>query len=178
MNINDLYNKALEKNKTAQSKLFQTLYASFRLILQYKGVNGQDAEDIVQEAMIVIGEKVKSEEKLECFPAWSHTVLKNKWLDYIKSRKYQKNKTPAELKDIYPAESSHVDIALMEQLIDCFRRVSMKNRRQARILNLHFQGYSTKEICSRIELTRTNMYSLLSRARSMLELCLEKGNLK
>ncbi|MCP4703685.1 MAG: hypothetical protein GY865_03665, partial [candidate division Zixibacteria bacterium] len=52
------------------------------------------------------------------------------------------------------------------------------NRRHARILNLHFLGYTTEEICSRLEITKTNMYSLLSRARSMLELCLNKGSLR
>ncbi|MCP4705788.1 MAG: RNA polymerase sigma factor [candidate division Zixibacteria bacterium] len=154
------------------------MYASFRLILQYKGVNNLDAEDIIQDAMIVIGEELKNDKVIINFSAWSHAVLKNKWLDFIKSRKYQKNKTPMELKDVYPAEHDEVDFILMDQLIECFRKVGMVNRRHARILNLHFLGYSTEEICSRLEITKTNMYSLLSRARSMLELCLNKGNLR
>ncbi len=178
MDIKELYNKASNNNKAAERELFKILDASFKLILQYKGMNSQDAEDVIQEAMIVIGEKLKSEEKIGYFAAWSHTVLKNKWLDHLKSRKYNKNKAQSELPDAYPAKKDSVDYDLIEQLINCFRKVCMNNRRQARILNLHFQGYSTEEICSRFGLTRSNMYSLLSRARSLLELCLDKGNKK
>ncbi len=174
MNINDLYFEVSNNNSAAEKELFEILYASFRLILQYKGVNNQDSEDIIQEAMIVIGEELKRDKKLPNFSAWSHKVLKNKWLDHIKSRKYKKNKTHAELKDIYPAEKSDIDFVLMEKLVECFRKVAMMSRRQARIISLHFLGYTTKEICTRLELTRSNMYSLLSRARSMLELCLKK----
>lgn len=175
MKIEELYIQATNTNKKAKKELFDILYASFRLILQYKGMNGQDAEDVIQDVMIVIDKGLKRIEKIENFSSWAHKVLKNKWLDYAKSRKYLKNKTPLELKDIYPARNNEIDFILMEQLIECFRKVGMINRRQARILNFHFQGYSTEEICARLEITKSNMYTLLSRARSALELCLEKG---
>jgi len=175
--IQDLYVKAAENNKTAEKELFEILYASFGLILQYKRVNSQDAEDIIQDAMIVIGEALKSANGMERFSAWSYTVLKNKWLDHIKSRKYQKNQPPLELNDNFPSEKGDKDFILIERLIDCFRKVGKTNRRQARILNLHFLGYKTDEICSRMKISRTNMYSILSRARSLMELCLDKGKI-
>jgi DNA-directed RNA polymerase specialized sigma24 family protein len=64
------------------------------------------------------------------------------------------------------------------QLLECLRKVGRHNNNFARALNLNYQGYSTEEICDRLKLTKVNFYSILSRARSMLDLCLKKGGLK
>ena len=58
------------------------------------------------------------------------------------------------------------------------KKIVVVNNRFARILNFHYQGYAVVEVCERLRLTSTNFYSILSRARSMLELCLEKGDVK
>jgi DNA-directed RNA polymerase specialized sigma24 family protein len=62
-----------------------------------------------------------------------------------------------------------------KKLIDCFHKVHRVNRRHARILNLHYQGYSTLEICDKLGVTENNMYVLLMRARKALAICLGKG---
>ena len=67
-------------------------------------------------------------------------------------------------------------MALERQLLDCLRALNRSNGRHARILNLHYQGYSVEEICRRLSLTRTNFYTILSRARTILLACLEKGD--
>jgi DNA-directed RNA polymerase specialized sigma24 family protein len=45
------------------------------------------------------------------------------------------------------------------------------NPRYARVLNLIHLGYNTEEICRRMKLTRSNLYSIVSRARALLSDC-------
>ncbi|MFH2035679.1 MAG: sigma-70 family RNA polymerase sigma factor [Candidatus Zixiibacteriota bacterium] len=178
MNVNDLYRDAVGDNQLAEKNLFQALRASFRVILQHKNIKAEDAEEIIQEALITIGKKYKVMEEINNFSAWSYVVLRNKLIDFLKVKKYTKYKPTLELTDSYPDKQTHIDNRLLDKLINCFRKVSKKNPKQARILNLNFQGFPTEEICKKLGITRNNMYSILSRARSLLEYCLEKGDLK
>ena len=68
------------------------------------------------------------------------------------------------------------DPALKERIRECFKRVHRYRQQHARILNLHFQGYSTDEICEKLRMSRNNFYVSLSRARSMLADCLREEN--
>ena len=70
------------------------------------------------------------------------------------------------------------DPDLKKQLIDCFKKISDTNLRHARIINLHYQGYTTEEICIKLNIKKNNAYVLLNRARTALEQCLEKGRLE
>jgi DNA-directed RNA polymerase specialized sigma24 family protein len=60
--------------------------------------------------------------------------------------------------------------------MDCFRKICRSNNRHARVLNLHYQGFTTVEICRRLDISENNLYVLLSRARRALELCLGKDD--
>ena len=66
---------------------------------------------------------------------------------------------------------------LKEQLLFCLERVGQSNRRYARILNLYYQGYTTDEVCLRLGINANHSYVALWRARSLLEICLEKGDI-
>jgi len=74
--------------------------------------------------------------------------------------------------------SPAADPVLELKLLDCLKKVGQKNIKFARTLNLKYQGYSVEEICDRLEISRENLYTILSRARSALELCLEKGGIE
>ncbi|MDH4034538.1 MAG: hypothetical protein OEV80_12145, partial [candidate division Zixibacteria bacterium] len=71
--------------------------------------------------------------------------------------------------------SEDFDPALKRRLLDCLKKIRSTNLRYARILNLQYQGFDTEDVCRRLAVTRSNLYSLLSRARTVLELCLEEG---
>jgi len=65
---------------------------------------------------------------------------------------------------------------LKKKLLDCLNKINDANTRHARVLNLHYQGFIVREICEKLKLTRNGVYILLSRSRTMLKNCLERGD--
>ncbi len=177
MNINDLHNNILNGNTSAEKELFQLLAVRFRLFVHQRIRNEQDCEDIVQEALMAISREYRDIKFNTSFSAWSYNVLKNRLLAYLKKSKTETRRL-SEYNDqgeSYSNETS--DPLLVAQLVDCLKKVGGINRRYATMLDLHYQGYPVEEICERLEINRNHAYVILSRARSMLKLCLEKGEL-
>ncbi|MCP4703981.1 MAG: RNA polymerase sigma factor [candidate division Zixibacteria bacterium] len=175
--INKFYIDAKNGSKKAEEQLFEFLTARFRLFVQRKIWNQGDGEELMQEALMTVFDKYKDVEKINNIAAWAHKVLNNKILNYFKTKALHENKLgELEQKAIGNKPISH-DSTLELQLLDCLKKIGSINNRHARILNLHHHGYSVVEICEKLALTRNNLYSVLSRARSMLEHCLEKGDI-
>jgi len=176
--INKLYTDACQGDKTAENRLFSHLTVSFRLFLQQRITNGSDVEEIVQDALMTLAGKYREIVIEKSFAAWAYKVLNNKFLDYLKSKRVRKNKQGPMPEGDVASGDWEVDPALKSALLDCLRKINGANRNHARILNLHYLGYSTTEICRRCELTPNYFYVTLSRARAMLEICLEKGDIR
>jgi len=174
LDINSLYNIARYGDKGAEEQLFQKLSERFFIFVQHRIWNEQDCEEIVQETLMTIKEKYEDEKLEKSFTAWAYGVLENKILHFLRSKRYHESKF-LQTTDFNPARHLDSDPGFKRQLLDCLRKISIKNIRHARILNMHYQGYSIDEICGKFELTRNGVYILLSRARSLLKLCLEKG---
>ena len=69
------------------------------------------------------------------------------------------------------------DPILKMKLVECFEKLCKVNARYASIISLHFEGFNADEISSKIDVTVNNLYVLMSRARTMLKNCLDKGEL-
>ena len=177
MDIDKSYLAARNGDKRAEEQLFQFLTARFRLFVQRKIWNQGDGEELMQEALMTVFDKYRNVEQIDNISAWSHKVLNNKILNYFKTKALHEGKLE-ELKQKAIVDNPVApDSSLEIQLLDCLKKISAINNRHARILNFHHHGYSVTEICEKLALTRNNMYSVLFRARSMLELCLEKGDI-
>ena len=178
MNINELQTLARHGDQSAGEQLFSLLAARFRLFARLRVKDRADAEDVVQDALKTILEKHSQVDFETSFQAWAYQVLNNKLMTYSATRSRRENI----LSDLNERQSlptvSSPDRDLERRLLDCLKKLHQVNHRHARILNLHHQGYSVGEICDRLGLTRTNFYTLLSRARTMLETCLEKGGIR
>ncbi len=178
MNINEFYNIAREGDRAAESSLFRQLTVSFRLFAQQRIWNDQDAEEVVQEAVLTISERYRDITFETSFSAWAYRVLNHKILDYIK-RKGRRQKLIEQVRQETDTELTwQPDPDLRARLIECFQKMNGSNPRHARILNLHYQGFTTGEICSRLKLTDNYFYVMLSRARTALEVCLEEEDTK
>jgi RNA polymerase sigma-70 factor (ECF subfamily) len=178
MHLNSLYEKARADNKSAEDELFEHLLVSFRLFLQLRIMNRQDSEEIVQDALMTISSKYREIEFEKSFAAWAYRVLKNKLLDYYKAKRVhgsnQNHWSDPEDSRALPEP----DPTLRLKLLSCLKKINRFNGNHARILNLHYQGYSTTEISGKLGFSVTNFYVALSRARLMLEKCLETGEIK
>lgn len=112
------------------------------------------------------------------FAAWCRKVLDNRILSYIKKKRTREFSIVDECGPADLAVSDEVSHDLKMRLLDCLRKVAGVSPRYARIINLFYQGYSTEEVCAKLDISANNAYTILSRARSLLGLCLEKGDIK
>ncbi len=178
MTINTLHNDVISGNESTESELFKALGARFQLFVQQKVWDRQDAEEIVQDALLTVAEKYRGIDFETSFSAWAHKVLMNKILHYFRTKSGQERRFVGLEESISPAVNGDIDSDVESRLLSCIRKMTVANNRFARMLNFHYQGYTVVEICGKLSLSRTNFYSILSRARSMLETCLEKGELR
>lgn len=176
--INTLYQQVSAGDSTAAEQLFCLLGVSFRLFVRHRVMNSQDCEEIVQDALTTIAEKYRIVQIESSFGGWAYKVLNNKVLDYYKSKRVRAARTtPLEAAEA-DSIGAATDPQLRTRLLDCLRKIHGANSFHARALNLHYQGYSTEEICAKLGIASNNFYVMLSRARTMLRVCIEKGDIK
>ena len=179
MDLDSLQNKARQGDQKAVEELFEVLTSRFRLFVHHKIRNKTDAEEIVQEALTAIYAEYKEMTFTTSFSAWACKVLDNRILNYLRKKQHESRRIDPRIDQ----NSDSIDISvaahpdLKRKLRLCFEKICRRNLRYARILNFHYQGYKTSEICSRLDLKPETLYSALSKARSMLEDCLEKGDI-
>ena len=142
--------------------------------------NRGDAEEAVQEALMTIYAEYKGITFSTSFSAWAYKVLNNRILNSLRKKQHESQRVDGNICPKSVASEANVNGAsdLKRRLLDCLQRIGDRNIRYARILNLHYQGYKTDEICGRLKVKPETFYSILSRARTLLEVCLEKGDLK
>jgi RNA polymerase sigma factor (sigma-70 family) len=174
LDLNEIYRQARDGDKAAEEQLCKQLLVSFRVIVQRRVWDRMDGEDVVQQALVTILDKYQTAEITSSFAAWAHTVLKNKIMDYFKMKQLRDLKMEKfvgwQETFVVPAPEPGLKLRIK----DCLARINRSHKQYARILNLHFQGYSTEEICGALGITRNNFYVSLSRARTMLEVCLNQ----
>lgn len=174
--INYLYDKTLNKDSKAINELFDYLCVSFRLFLQSRNLDRHDIEEIIQSVMLTISSKFDSLTSAQNFSGWAYGVLRNKLFDYYKTeyRKQKRYVGEDSVGEKVPISAS--DPLLLMQLKKCLTRLSKKNPRYMRILNLFYLGLTKDEICDKLKITSNYFYVILLRARTMLKECLEEGD--
>jgi RNA polymerase sigma-70 factor (ECF subfamily) len=177
MNINALYDIDRSGDKVAEDNLFQTLAVRFALIAHKRKYDKADAEDVVQNWLMTIAREYKQINFELSFSAWAHKVLDNRILAHFKEKRSHGGRTIPLFDDLNQPEAWAADPTLESRLLECLQEISAHDRRYARILNLHYQGYTTQEVCERLKVSQENSYVILFRARSKLEKCLEKGGI-
>ena len=178
LNINELYEKARSGDKAAERQLFSTLTVRFRALTVQRIGASDDCDDIVQNAVMAISKEYKKIEFTVSFSAWAHKVLQIRMLKYFSTKKRKAAHEAGIPQGVTSEPAFKPDPTLETGLIECFKKISGLNRNYARVLNLCYQGYSTEEICEKLAISTNHSYVILSRARSMLKLCLEKGDVK
>lgn len=171
MDLNELQNAAKNGDRSAERKLFEYLSVRFHLIVYHRVWDEEAAKEVAQDALAVVAREYRGLEIHTSFAGWAHQVLEYRILAYIKSKGTQDQRMTGDSEQV---AADPPDPVFKLKLSHCLKTVGRANRRYARILNLHYHGYSTEEVCERMGISVTNCYVLLSRARLMLEKCLEK----
>lgn len=175
MTINELYNKACNGDKSAEAELFAKLTDRFRVFVQLKVWNKEEAEEIVQNALVTVISEYRRIEVTTSFAAWANKVLENKFLAYIQIKRRQRTRE-ASVADIDTVACDWTPTPTLKmRLLNCLKRVGGASQRYARILNLHHLGFSRAEVCEKLGMTTQQSYVVMSRARAMLRECLDNG---
>ena len=173
MNINTLYTQTSAGDDHARRELFKHLAVRLRYVAHQRIWNASDAEDVAQEALLAISREFQSLEVTVSFSAWAHKVLDNRILAYIKAKKSRECVLSSTPPDDAIAGPGGEMTELRTRLLECLELILASNRRYARILNLHYQGFTTEEVCQKLNMKANHAYVTLFRARSMLQNCLE-----
>jgi len=173
--INDCFAKAVSGDLAAEKALFELLGERFRFITHHKIGWNQDADDVAQEALLVVSKNYRNLDVRHSFAAWAVKVLSNRILEFHDSnrRRMQREVAEEENENLSGAVVEPKDSHLKLDLIRCFRKLLSINRQYGRILNLRAQGNSTEEICGKLGISRNNLYISLHRARTILAECLQ-----
>jgi RNA polymerase sigma factor (sigma-70 family) len=175
--INNLFKLSREGDSKAEDLLFQVLHERFTVFVHHRIWNQTDAEEVVQDALTAIWKELKTIDISTSFAAWAYKVLNNRILAAIDVRRIQSSRFSGTSENISILTSSDVDPNLMASLLDCLEKICRINRRYARVLNLHYQGYETTDVCLKLNVSENALYSLLHRARGVLQRCLDSGEL-
>jgi RNA polymerase sigma factor (sigma-70 family) len=171
--LDKVLGKALGGDKSAERELFEILRVRLLYVAKLY-VREDDAEDIIQEAMMTIAQKYKSISDPTHFPAWAYKIVRNKIGNYVSKNKSRR--TYLEYLEAVAANSNSPikrdATELVSSLLKCLKHISQTNLRYARILNFVNLGYTTEEICDILKIKRGHVYVLLGRGRSLLLRCL------
>jgi RNA polymerase sigma-70 factor (ECF subfamily) len=147
------------------------------------------AEDLVQETFLTALTKIESFREDGLILNWLKTILKNKFIDLVRSRSFREEPTENTefftdmgiWKNPFSKWFNWVDSPqdLMERkkffevLESCMTKLPLKQRLV--IALKAFDGLSTEDICKELEITSSNEWVLTYRARLGLRECLEKN---
>ena len=168
--------KAQKGDRSAEQEMFQFLLARFNYLARQR-VSEEEAQDIAQDACLTILKKYRTDAPQERFMAWAYKVLRSKIGNYYQHRAIHRRV----MADIPAGDYAHrlqaanADPETRRKLIDCIKRLTRSYPRFARVLNLVYQGYSTREICEQLGIKPGNLYVILGRGRKLLSECLDNG---
>jgi RNA polymerase sigma factor (sigma-70 family) len=174
MNITELYTAARDGDKASEHRLFAHLGVSFRAFARLKGMDGSDADDVVQTTLLKIAETYRQTDIHTSFAGWAHAILRNHMMDHFRSRNLDRRKTEELTQRRTFSGNPDSNPGLLADLKSCLTDLHERNKSYARVLMLNYKGYTTAEICEELRIKPGNLYAILSRARASLRECLKR----
>lgn len=132
--------------------------------------NQEDAEDAIQNALILAYEHMDDLSMLEKFKPWMMRILANECYRIIKKRKFY-----TDIDETY--DIADEKIAFEEQVTLWEVVQNLKEEYRTVIVLFYYEGMSIREISGILEISEDNVKKRLSRARSKLKAFLEKEEL-
>jgi RNA polymerase sigma factor (sigma-70 family) len=167
---------ALKANDEAALKDFYTnnYYKAEQYILKNNGTI-EYAKDIYQEAFIAVWRNIQSEkfhpENENSPAAYLHRIVKNKWLDHLRSQHHKKTIPLAgdtdSVEEVWPEE----DLLYLTEVKNKFKYLG-ENCKQV-LIRFYYKKESMRAIAEKFEWTeataKNNKYRCLQRLRDLLK---------
>jgi len=175
LNIDKLFNEAKTGNSGAEKQLFSDLLVRFRLIAYHILRDKESAEDAAHDAIVNVLRTYRDLEVHTSFVGWAQSIIRRQALKCIEKRKREQNMSQKIGQEMQSSQQFDCSRTLETEILKCLKKLSGKERRYARVLNLKHMGFTFEEICDKLGMNHNNVYVLLHRARKALAHCLEKG---
>lgn len=170
-----LIKRCKKQDQKAQLAIYDLFYkamynTAFRIVQQ------QDlAEDITQDAFIIVFSKVKNLQEEITFPKWLKQIVVNKSLTHLKKKKrfypLDVEKLNNTIDEEYDPELDTTTIGVQEII----KTINSLKDNYRILLTLHYiEGYDYEELVTITGFTHTNCRTLISRAKSSLRKKLNK----
>lgn len=174
MGLKKLINSCKQRNRKAQSEVYQ-LYSGklFGLCLKYSR-NYQEAQDNLQNGFITIFEKIDQYQFKGSFEGWLKRIIINTALQTYRQKNVL-NLVTNEFPETEDIEVKDEEISL-DYLLQLIQDLPTRYRM---VFNLYvLDGYAHKEIADLLKITEGTSKSNLSRARVILRNRIEENQLK
>lgn len=169
------------------------LYSDYLFNYTISRVNDRDlAKDLVQDTFFAGLKSMKNFKGEASERTWLVSILKRKIIDYY--RKINSNKGKAEVRMSYNSDSETEGDWLEERVADPFDKTAedtLENselgdaiydcidklpEKQADVFKMKtILGYDTETICNELEITASNLWVIIHRARTALADCMEEN---
>ncbi|WP_027138458.1 sigma-70 family RNA polymerase sigma factor [Gaetbulibacter saemankumensis] len=169
------------------------LYADYLYNYTIARINDKDvAQDLVQDTFLAGLKSMKNFKGEASERTWLISILKRKIIDYY--RKINSNKGKAEVRINYSEDSESDGDWLEERVADAFDKTAqdtMENeelgqaihnclsklpKKQAEVFRLKtIEGHETEVICNELNITPSNLWVIIHRARTAMANCLKEN---
>lgn len=169
------------------------LYADYLYNYTIVRVNDKDiAQDLVQDTFLAGLKSMKNFKGEASERTWLISILKRKIIDYY--RKINSKKGQAEVRMNYSEDSDSEGDWLEERVADPFDKTAedaMQNeelgeaiyrcleklpKKQAEVFKMKsIEGYETEVICNELNITASNLWVIIHRARTAMAQCLKEN---
>ena len=171
MDLNDLVRRCIKGDSRSQKELYNLLKGRLMGVCLRFNPNQDEANDIFQEAMIRVFKNIKKARKVDSVIAWATRITSNVAIDMYRRKRAA---VMVSLDDSQVAEftSKELDAIRRLELEELLGLIQMLPPNYRIVFNLYLiDGYSHKEIASRLEIAESTSRALLTRAkRRMIEL--------
>ncbi len=152
----------------------------------YSRVSDRDlAKDLVQDTFFSALKAIDSFQRKSTPKTWLYKILKNKIIDYYRSSFYKKT---IKAKSIQPPEDNRIQTPLLSkwnnvedslqsqefftQFNSCIEKL---NEKQRTVFTMKYlDDLESEEICKKLQITTSNYWVIVHRAKLKLKECLDK----
>jgi RNA polymerase sigma-70 factor (ECF subfamily) len=160
----DPVSRWLAGSREALGELFEQWEPYLRQFLRRVLVNEEDVQDVVNDVFVqLLTGKHNYDPAAGAFDSWLRTVARNRAVDRLRSRAQKRQESPLagleppDLADL-PCERAHPE-ALAAADLEAVLRARL-DARENELLTLMQAGFSTAEVCERMQLSQPTVWRL------------------
>lgn len=174
LNQNELLQRANTGDKTAYQELLAWLlmYSKQQLkwgLHQYKNFPEQSKDDIVQEVLLTFHQTHQTFDSGRPLIPWVNAIIKHKTIDFIRKKDFRVQMESFDL-DLFSEiwsindEDEQKDPQVINQMLE-----NLNREEKAILLLAKIEGYSSKEIAKKLNLSDANVKVQIHRALKKLK---------